>query len=287
MIAVYKKEMRAYFTNMMGYIFLAFMLLLMGIWFVLISVFGMTGNFQNVLSNTTIFFFVLIPILTMRLFSEEARQKTDQLLFTSPLSVVKIVMGKFFAATTLFIIGVVITLIFVLMINNYGDLPWSRIWGAYIGFVLLGVSMIAVGVFISVLTDNQIVAAIATVGAIFLMFIIDSVALSMPITTSASFIFVGLVIAVVAIIWYNSIKNVLAAIIVAVLGLAVAGGLYLYNNLIYDAIIVRVMLWFSVYARFNSFAMGLLTVQDIVYYVSFAILFVYLTINVLEKRRWR
>jgi len=98
MLAIYKKELRVYFSNMMGYIFLAFMLLVVGIWFALGNVLSLNANFQRVLESTTMFFFILIPVLTMRLFSEEARQKTDQLIFTSPLSVVSIVLGKFFAA---------------------------------------------------------------------------------------------------------------------------------------------------------------------------------------------
>ena len=287
MTAIYKKEIRTYFTHMMGYIFLAFMLLLVGIWFSMISISGQNSNFHMVLSNITMFFFILIPVLTMRLFSEEARQKTDQLLFTSPLSVMQIVLGKFLAATTLFLISVAVTAVFPLMVMNYGSLPVSQIMGTYIGFFLIGMACIAVGVFISVLTDNQIIAAIATVGAVFVMFIIEAIALSMPTTTFASLIFVGVIVLAVAAIWYNSTKNVMAVLVVAALGLGIAGGLYLANNLFFDGIIVRTLLWLSIYSRFNNFAMGILNLNDIVYYISFSALFIYLTANVIEKRRWR
>ena len=287
MIAIYKKEVRTYFNHMMGYIFLAFMLLLIGIWFAVITVSGQNPNFHIVLSNITMFFFILIPVLTMRLFSEEARQKTDQLLFTSPLSVMQIVLGKFFAAFTLFFISVIITVIFPFMIRGYGNLPVSQITGTYVGFILIGMACIAVGVFISVLTDNQIIAAIATMGAVFIMFIIDAIAISMPATTFASFMFVVAVIITIASILYNSTKSIVAAVVVALVGLAVAGGLYLSNNLFFDGLIVRVLQWLSIYSRFNNFALGILNLNDIVYYLSFSALFLYLTINVIEKRRWR
>jgi len=287
MIAVYKKEMRTYFTQMMGYIFLAFLLLLVGIWFAVMNVFPLNANFQHVLSNVTIFFFILMPTLTMRLFSEEARQKTDQLLFTSPLSVMGIVLGKFLAAFTLFVLGVGVTILLPLLIRNYSVLPTSQIVGSYIGFILLGASCIAIGVFISVLTENQIIAAVGTMGAIFVMFLIDAIAASMPTTTFASLMFVAFIIVAVAVIWYNSTKNVIASIIVGVVGIGAAGGLYLVNNLIYDGIIVRALLWFSIFARYNNFSRGILNLNDVVYYISFSALFIYLTVNIIEKRRWR
>jgi len=287
MTAIYKKEMRTYFTQMMGYAFLAFFLLLVGVWFTLLNVRSADANFHFVLANVTVFFFILMPTLTMRLFSEEARQKTDQLLFTSPLSVMAIVLGKFFAAISLFLIGVVVTVFLPFLLRNHGDLPVSQIIGTYIGFVLLGAACIAIGVFISVLTDNQIIAAVGTMAAIFIMFLIDAIAVSMPTSTFASFMFVLFLIAAFAAVWYNSTRKILAAIIVAILGLGIAAGLYFANNLIFDGLIVRVLLWFSIFSRFNFFTRGILNFSDIVYYISFSALFIYLTVNVIEKRRWR
>ncbi|MCL2379104.1 MAG: ABC transporter permease [Defluviitaleaceae bacterium] len=288
MIPIYKKEIRTYFTQMMGYIFLGFMTILMGLFFTIMTLMTRNANFQNVLSSTTMFFLFLIPILTMRLFSEEARHKTDQLLFTSPLTVTQIVLGKFFAALTLFLLATAITATFPLMVSYFAEsMPVSRIVGTYVGWILVGVSCIAVGVFISVLTENQIIAAVGTFAAIFTMFLMEAFAISMPTTALASLMFVGLVIIGVAGIWFNSTRNILSSIVVCVIGIGVAVGLYFFNNLIFDGIIVRTLRWFSVYARFDSFAMGILNLSDIVYYLAFIALFVYLSINVIEKRRWR
>lgn len=287
MTAIYKKEVRTYFTHMMGYVFLAFMLLLVGIWFSVVNITAQNPNFHLTLSDITTFFFILIPVLTMRLFSEEARQKTDQLLFTSPLSVPQIVLGKFLAAVTLFFLATATTALFPAMIRGYGNLPISQIVGTYVGFLLVGMACISVGVFISVLTDNQIIAAIATMGAVFVMFIMEALAFSMPASTFASLMFVGAVIVVVTTVWYNSTKNILASLVVCLLGLGVAGGLYLTNSLFFDGIIIRVLLWLSIYSRFNNFVLGVLNFNDIVYYISFSALFIYLTVNVIEKRRWR
>jgi len=288
MIPIYKKELRAYFTQMMGYIFLAFMTILMGLFFTLLTLMSSNANFQSVLNNTTIFFLFLIPILTMRLFSEEARHKTDQLLFTSPLTVTQIVLGKFFAALTVFLLAAGISALFPLMVSRFAEsMPVARIVGAYIGWLLVGVSCIAVGVFISVLTENQIIAAVGTFAAIFAMFLMEAFAMSMPTTAFASLMFVGLIIIGVAGIWFNSTRNILSSVIVGIIGIAVAVGLYLFNNLIFDGIIVRALRWFSVYARYDAFALGLINISDIAYYVAFIALFIYLSINVIEKRRWR
>ena len=286
MTAIYKKEMRVFFTQMTGYVFLGFLLLLTGIWFVFLNLLGFSANFQHVISNVTVFFFILVPTLTMRLFSEEAKQKTDQLLFTSPLTVAQIVIGKFMAALSLFLVGVVITVLLPLMVAGHAELPVSQIVGAYIGFILLGAACISVGIFVSVLTENQIIAAVGTMGAIFVMFLIDMIAISLPTSTFASLMFVVFIIAAATAIWYNSTKNILVTIVFGTAAALFAGILYLINNLVYDGIIVRVLLWFSIFARFNAFTNGLLHLSDVVYYVSFCFLFVYLTINVIEKRRW-
>jgi len=119
------------------------------------------------------------------------------------------------------------------------------------------------------------------------MFLMDAFAVSMPTSTFASIVFVALVVVGVAGIWFNSTRNVLSSVLVALIGVAVVVGLYLINNQVYDGIIVRVLNWFSVYARFGRFAVGILNISDVVYYVSFCVLFLYLSINVIEKRRWR
>ncbi|MCL2501150.1 MAG: ABC transporter permease [Defluviitaleaceae bacterium] len=291
MIPIYMKELRAYFTQMVGYAFLAFMLFLVGMMFSFNNVFPQSGRFGDTLmaASTSFMFFILVPILTMRLFSEETKHKTDQLLFTSPLSVAQIVLGKFFAAFSLFLIGVGLTVLFPVITSRYADqgLPVSQIVGSYVGFILIGVCCIAVGMFISVLTDNQIIAAVATFATVWVMFVMDALAMTMPVSAGASLLFVALVILAVAGVWYYSTRHWLSSAVLAFIGVAVAVGLYLHNNLIYDAIIVRAMLWFSLYTRFGVMSLGILNLADIVYYLSFGALFTYLTMNVIEKRRWR
>jgi ABC-2 type transport system permease protein len=115
----------------------------------------------------------------------------------------------------------------------------------------------------------------------------ESIARTMPVTAAASLIFVALVVVAVCAIWFYSTRHWLSSGLLALAGIGVAVGLYFHNNLIYDAVIVRVLLWFSLYTRFHVLSFGILNLTDLVYYISFAALFVYLTMNVIEKRRWR
>jgi ABC-2 type transport system permease protein len=287
MLPIYKKEIRTYFTQMTGYIFLASLVLLMGLFFVMVNVYGQSGEFYQVLSGTTILFFILIPALTMRLFAEETRHKTDQLLFTSPLSLWKIVTGKFLAALTLFTVGVVITMLFPLMLSPFGALPMNMIVSAYIGYYLLGACFIAIGMFISILTENQIIAAVVTFAVLLFMFLIDANIPKMPIDTTSSFNFVAVLIICAAVLLYFSTKNLLVSIAAGAVGVGIALIIYLVNDLVYGGLIGKVMQWVSLYSRFANIINGIIHIGDILFYISMSALFIYLTVNTIEKRRWR
>ncbi|MCL2421123.1 MAG: ABC transporter permease subunit [Defluviitaleaceae bacterium] len=287
MIAIVMKELRTYFSQMTGYIFLALMTLLTALFFVMSIIFTGSPNYHIVLSTTTMLFFILIPTLTMRLFADEVRNKTDQLLFTSPLAIWQIVVGKYVAASLLFIGAVGVTMLFPLMISPYGTLPVSLIVGSYVGYILMGLGFIAIGLFISVMTENQIIAAVGTAGAIFFIFILDAIAGGMPADANASLVFVCILILALGGILYNSTKNIYAAVVVAVIGFAGAGAAFYFNRLMFDAVIPRTLRWFSVFSRFDSLTRGILDLADIVFYVTFPLVFIYLTINIIEKRRWR
>jgi ABC-2 type transport system permease protein len=287
MLPIIKKELRAYFNSMTGYIFLGFLVIITAIYFALICVSQLNPAYYGVISSTSIMFLILIPTLTMRLFAEEARQKTDQLLFTSPVPLNKIVLGKYTAALLLFLLGMAITAVFPMIIANYGTLPTAQIAGAFLGYILLGAAFIAVGMFISVLTENQIIAAVATFAVLFIFYIMDTIASNMPVDTRSSVIFICVLILLLAFVVYDATKNLAAGVIVAAIGVVIAGGLFIINNLIYDGAITKILLWFSVLSRFSNFEMGVLNLTDIVYYITFSMAFIYMTTNVIEKRRWR
>ena len=287
MIAIFKKELRMFFIQMTGYIFLAFSIFLVALFYVAINVFGRMPDFHQVLSASTILFFLMIPTATMRLFADETKSGTDRLIFTSPLSVWQIVFGKYLAASVLFLLAILITILFPFMISRFGELPLAQITGAYVGFTLMGLGFIALGVFISSLTENQIIAAVATFGAIFMFFVLDGLAGAMPADARSGLFFILLIIAGIAGLLYHSIKNWKIPLILFVILGAIALTVFLLEPILFDGLIGRAFRWTSVFSRYDTLTRGALNIEDIVFYISFAGLFIYLTVNSIEKRRWR
>ncbi|MDR1639453.1 MAG: ABC transporter permease subunit [Clostridiales bacterium] len=291
MIALYMKEMKSYFISWVGFIYLFIFVLLMAIFYTLINLAYGVPTFQDTLSNLTIFSLVLMPVLTMRLFAEEAKHKTDQLIFTSPVSVAGIVLGKFLAALSLALIGMAITVIFPIMISRHGQLPVAKIALSYLGYTLLISCFISVGMFISAITDNQIIAAISTFFAMLLLYIIDAIgsALSQGVMASstASLVAVAILVGLVSLLAYDSTKSLTVAVATLSVLLAATVLSFFLAKDAYVGLIGKAVIWISVMGRFGSFTSGIINVSDVVFCLSFAAAFIYLTINLIEKRRWK
>ena len=173
MKAIYKRELRAYFTSMLGYSFLTIFLLITGIQFYRINIGNNIATMVRFFDSVIYLIMFFLPLLTIRLFAEDRKQKTDQLLFTAPVSVWDIVLGKFLAAFAVFMIGTAITLVYTIIIMMYGNLPMGETINGYIGFILFSALILAIGSFMSSVTENQVIAAIATYGVIILIVFID------------------------------------------------------------------------------------------------------------------
>jgi ABC-2 type transport system permease protein len=287
MIAVIKKELRGYFTSMTGYVSIAFLLLITGFYFVYINLIIRDPNYGSVLGSTSFIFVFMIPFITMRLFAEENRQRTDQLLFTSPTTIAAIVVAKAVAAITLYLIGMVVTVILPLSLIPLGEIPGPQIVSAYVGFVLIGVCFISIGVFISALTNNQIIAAVSTFVLLLMVFMMDLFLPNVPATRTWSFAFIIALVIVIAIIAGYMTKNyILPAVIIVVAGGA-ASATFFTNGALFEGLIFKVLNACSLTSRFSNFSSGVLSLADIIFYVSFSIGMIVLTIGAIEKRRWR
>lgn len=176
MKAIFNREFNSYFTSMLGYVFLTIFLLLTGVMFYVVNIRFMTArmtNFFSIVNNWALF---LLPLLTMRLFSEDRKQKTDQLLLTAPISTKEIVFGKYLAAFGIFMVGVLITLIYPVILAFTGNLPIAETISCYVGFILLCSAILAISAFMSSITESQIVAAVATYGVLIFTLLLGSVA---------------------------------------------------------------------------------------------------------------
>lgn len=178
MKAIFNREFKSYFTSMLGYVFLTIFLLLTGAMFYIINLYRATSSMTGFFLNINVWAVFLLPMLTMRMFSEDRKLKTDQLLLTAPISVREMVLGKYFAAVCVLLTGVAVTILYPVIVGLFGALPLAETVSCYIGFILLCMSVIAIGSFMSSLTESQIVAAISTYGILIILMFLGNVASS-------------------------------------------------------------------------------------------------------------
>lgn len=233
MTAILKRETRAYFDSLIGYIFLTAFFAGSGVLFSVSSLqFGST-DMSGMYSGLFYILLVLIPILTMRTLSEEKRQKTDQLLLTAPLNLSSLVIGKFLSALFIYSIGVIMTLVYAVVVSFFGTVSWLTVLGNVVGLELLGAAFISVGILVSSMTENQVIAAIGGFAAMLSLFLIGSIASIIPIPFIA-----------------NALSN----------------------------------LAFS--TRYSPFTYGIFDFSNVLFFISAVVIFLFLTVRVLERRRW-
>ena len=233
MFALYKKELRGYFISPVGYIFLSLFLIATALIVSYVNLSQATTDVSSYYTLVLFLFVVLIPLLTMRTLSEERKTRTEQILLTSPISLPGIIMAKFFSAFTLFAGALVLSLVNFIPLYANGTPNTARIFSMTLGTLLIGAAFIAIGIFISALTESQLSSAIVT--------------------------------------------------IFALLALEALG---LVSSSINNAFLRTVVRWISIFDRFNDFNNGVLNISALVYYFSITVVFIFLCVRVMEKRRW-
>lgn len=286
MLAIYKKELRSYFTSLVGYVFIAFFLAILGLYFYLYNISYGYPNFEYVLSSTTFAFMVLVPIITMRVMAEENRQKTDQLLLTAPVPTRAIILGKYFALMTVYGIVMLVTCVYPLVLTKYGAVNLKIAYASILGYYLLGGALMTIGLFISTCTENQLVAAVVTFIIVLITTLMEGIAGLFPTDNRTAWLVFTFILLIICLVTYVIMHNAVVSISIAAIGEVVLTVIYIVKPTIYDGLVVNVFDWFSVITRFNNFISGILDVSSIVYYLSFSFVFLFLAVQCLNKRRW-
>jgi len=286
MRAVFKHELSSYFTGLIGYIFGAFLLLACGYSVMVWNLQGLNSTFEVVTGDMSIVFIVVVPILTMRVLAEERRQRTDQLLYALPLTMTQVVLGKYFAMLVVLLIPTAIICLYPVLLGAYGTVYLLSAFTSILGFVLLGGALLAMGMYISSITENVIVSAILCLAVMAANYTIAYASLYLPATAYASFVTLMVVGVVIGLIAYFMTKNYYAAI-------AVAGTLdlgifltYKINAGLFENLVPKVVVELSLYERFYSLLNGLFDLTGVVYLLSVAGLFLFMSVQSMEKRRW-
>ena len=287
MLAIYKKELRQYFNSMIGFVFLAFFLVIIGIYTWAYNLSSGLGNFEVTLGGISFMYVLLVPILTMRIVAEENRQKTDQLLYTAPISLTKIIVGKYFAVLTLFSCAFIPICIYPLIIHMYGtDVRLAPAYSSIIGFYLLGAATIAIGLFISSLTESQVIASVVSFITLLLTFLLSNITGMLPTEAVSQCVMIAVLWLVICLVFYHMMNNVTVLVMMAVIGEAAIWIIYAVKSSLYESLLTNILNTLALSTRFDDFSLGILNYDAIVYYVSIAFLFVFLTIQMIKKKRF-
>ena len=286
MIAVLKHELRLYFHSLTAYVFGAFLLAFVGIGAMLYNIQTAVSNFEFVLSFGSLVFVVIVPILTMRVIAEERKQKTDQLLYALPITTAQVILGKYLALLVVYLIPLALISLYPLVFSQFGEVYLPTSYGSILAFFVLGAALIALGVFISSLMDNQGFAAGIGIAAILLNYY--SVSLSEYISSTAFGSLAALCVLVVllAMLVKYLTKNETLAYFGAGGLLVLIMGFYMYDPTKFEGLLPQVMADLSLFERFYVFVNGVFDMTAIVYYLTVIIFFLFLAVQSLEKRRY-
>lgn len=286
MIAIYKRDLKGFFTGMMGYVLLAFFLAVGGLYFTVMNLMSGYPDLSYTLYNNLFVLLLLVPLLTMRSFAEERRARTDQLLLTSPVPLWRIVLGKYLAVLSVFGMAVLVFALYPLIMSRGGAVSYRQSYAALLAFFLLGAACIAIGVFLSSLNENQIVAAVCSFFVLLLAYLMPSI---QTLFTVGSALAMGVFLVLAALGaayagWHSrswglglGVFTVCCAAILVLFWLRSAALTSAFSSLL-GAL--------CLFSPFEKFVSGLFSLSAVVYYLSVTALFLFFTCQTLEKRRW-
>lgn len=286
MIAVFKREVGSYYKGIIGYLVAALFLIFAGIYCMAYNLNGYYSNFEYVLSAIAFINLIAVPIISMRVLAEEKRQKTEQLLFSLPVGIGAVVTGKFLAMVVVVAVPCLVMAFYPLVLSQFGTVNFLSAYGTLLAFLLMSAALLSIGLFISSITESQVAAAVITLVVMLLLYFMTSLASFVP-TDAASSLYALLVLALlVGVILYLLTKNGIFSVgVTAVIAVA----LYLWysaDSAVFSGLFARIMENISPFDRLDNFVDGLFDLTGIVYWLSCTVVFLFLTVQSLEKRRW-
>lgn len=287
MLAIYKRELKSYFQSMIGCVFVAFLVAFTGIYFMAYNLNAGYPYFSYTLSGSLIVFLVGIPLITMKSFSEERKNKTDQLLLTAPVGIGKVVLGKYLAMVSVLAVPNIIFCLFPLIIKLQGT-AYLKVDYISIGvFFLLGCVYIAIGMFLSSLTESQIIAFITTFGVLLVLYLWDGILSFLPGSAFSGVIGCIILLTIVAVYIQQMTGNWIMSGGVELIGVAACVVTYILKSSLFENFLTRVLGNLALANIFTDItANSIVDVSGIFLYLSIIAVFVFLTVQAIQKRRW-
>ena len=287
MLAIYKREVRSYFQSMVGCVFVAFLIAFTGIYFMAYNLTAGYPYFSYTLSGTLIVFIVGIPLITMRSFSEERKNKTDQLLLTAPVSLWKVVLGKYLAMVTVIGIPNVIFCAFPLIIKAQG-IAYLKVDYISIGvFFLLGCVYAAIGMFLSALTESQMIAFISTFGILLILYLWNGILSMLPSSAVSGLVGVLIILTLIVVYIYQMTGNIVIAGVIEAVGVIAGVVVYFVKSSLYENLLTKMLGRLALADVFTDITSNsIVDITGIALYLSLIVVFVFLTVRAIQKRRW-
>ena len=287
MLAIYKRELKSYFQSMTGPVFVAFLIAFTGIYFMAYNMTAGYPYFSYTLSGSLIVFIVGIPLITMRSFSEERKNKTDQLLLTAPVSLGQVVLGKYLAMVTVIAVPNVIFCIFPLIIKSQGTAYLTVDYLSILVFFLLGCVYATIGMFLSALTESQIIAFISTFGILLVLYLWDGILAMLPGSAVSGLVGVLVLLTVVAFYIWRMTENVVLSGGIELIGVIAGIVVYMVKSEVYENLLSDSLGKLAIANVFTGITSNsIVDITGIALYLSFIAVFVFLTVQAIQKRRW-
>ena len=287
MLAIYKREFKSYFQSMVGCVFVAFLVAFTGIYFTAYNLNAGYPYFSYTLSGSLIVFIVGIPLITMRSFAEERKNKTDQLLLTAPVSLTKIVFGKYLAMISVVAIPNLIFCLFPLLIKMNGTAYLKTDYISIGVFFLLGCVYVAIGMFMSALTESQMIAFITTFGLLLILYLWNGIIGFLPSSAIGSLIGLIVVFTIIIAYVYHMTENWMLSAVLEVLGIVASVATYIVKSSLFENLLTKILGKLALADVFTDITNNhIVDITGIVLYLSVIAIFIVLTIQAIQKRRW-
>lgn len=286
MTAIFKREFKSCFTGMIGWVIAAVSLFFLGLYFTNRNLLYASSDFASVLYTMTMILLFLLPAISMRSFAEERKNKTDQLLLTSPVSIPAIVAGKFLAELAVFALPLAAAVVMPLLLQAFGTVSLVAAYSALLGYLLLGGACLAVGTWISAMTENQILAYLATFGALLVAYLMNGIQTMFTTGNLLAFIVFMIVLLVASVLVGVICKRLAAGAVVFCAGAVVLFVLFQLRPAWLLTAFNAVLSALALFEPFKDIVGGMFSIPAIVYYLSVMGLFLFLTGQALARRRW-
>ena len=289
MIAVFKREFRSYMKSMYGYLFIALLLLFSGAMLFTYNLMGRGADIASSMTYVGSSLLVLIPLLSMRSMAEDKHLKMDMFLLSLPIKPMAVILGKYLAMLAVYAIPMGIMCLYPLILGMYGSLNYGHAYLVLLGLFLLGAALLAVGQFVSSLTENQVISAISGIGTMLLLYFLSTIAYLLPISALCSFICLVVMAVLLALVAFWMTRNLNIALVTAAVLIVPVSLLYTFFSKYFAGVIQVILYLCSPFVSFSTFAGGTLDLSCIVQLLSYVVFFVFLTFlthRITDRKRW-